>query len=143
VEKKADKMQKKIDALNAQAWELRFANTTQSLSYSVKAENLARKSDYRGGQVYALYLQAVCQNILSQYPVALQRLDLALSLCDDQICSKRRAEILNALGVAYQKTGRYDKSLAHLLEAEAMLSEDESPRQNAVVKTTSQTFTAI
>jgi tetratricopeptide (TPR) repeat protein len=123
-----------IDAHNAEGWAIRFSDTKRALEIGEWCEKRSQKIKHRSGRIFSLYLQSVCQNIFSNYPAALRLLERAQSLVSEETSIQQRAEILNGLGVVYQKIGQYDKSLSALFEAQSLLSASAQTRLKVVIK---------
>lgn len=110
-----------VDALNAQAWELRHRDTAEALRLSHAAHALALALDYQQGLCHALLRWSLCEYILGRPPATvLGRLQASLSLAE--VLGDQRCQIdgLNLLAAVQADRGEQAQSLQTYAQCAAL-----------------------
>lgn len=87
-----------IDALNAQAWELRNSNPQEGMPLAVRAREEARAAGYVRGEALALRSAGACRCMLEDYDAALAELEAARRLFEGLGDRSGKATSLNWIG---------------------------------------------
>jgi diguanylate cyclase (GGDEF)-like protein len=107
-----DDVRARIDALNEQAWPIRFSDDVRAESLAREALRLAEAVDDRVGIALALRTLAAQQfYIRSDYDRAEAQLVRALELLDGAGENRGRPDLLNSLGAIHRRGGRYAEAM--------------------------------
>jgi diguanylate cyclase (GGDEF)-like protein len=114
----------RIDALNDEAWRLRFTDRERADALAREARGLAEAAEYGAGIALALRTLAVHRYYFaSDYEGALDFLRRALSLLESAGEVRGRADVLNGIGYVYVRRGMHlDGVRLHLAALEIQRS---------------------
>jgi len=104
---------KKIDTLNKQAWEFRYADTDKSLIISQEALEQSSKAKYTKGTAYAKLNLGICQFLRSENQEALELLTGALKYFEKHEHEKGLSLALTFIGNIYEGFGDYETALRY------------------------------
>ena len=114
----------RIDALNDEAWPLRFVDQARARGLATQALELAESVDYPVGVALALRTLAAQDHYFhADYDGALRLLERAQALLDAAGEARGRADVLNGIGNVYVRHGRHDDAVRLHLEALALQRE--------------------
>lgn len=108
-----------VDALNAEAFELRLSDTPRALQLARQAHEQALAIDHPRGLAYALLRWSLCEFILGHPVAPLQaRLDRAHSLLEALGETDGHLDALNLQALIHERLGSYEQAL--LLQQQAL-----------------------
>jgi diguanylate cyclase (GGDEF)-like protein len=108
----------RIDALNDDAWPIRFSDRERAETLAREALGLAEAAEYPAGIALALRTLGVQrQHFKSDYEGALDLLDRALALLDEAGEVRGRADVLNGIGHVHLRQGEHARAVGLHLEA--------------------------
>lgn len=110
-------LEEQVDALNDQAWSLRYTDTTSAIELSGTAYQLAQQIGYKRGLAYSLRNEGTCSQILAQYEDALIKSIEALGLFEEENDAQGQASVLNTIGISYENLGAFANALDYYLES--------------------------
>jgi diguanylate cyclase (GGDEF)-like protein len=115
----------RIDALNDEAWPIRFTVQDRAAELAHAALLLGEESEYALGIAMALRTLATQQFYFrSDYEGAEERLRRALALLDGAGEARGRGDLLNALGAVHRRNGRHAEAMRlHLAALEMQRAE--------------------
>lgn len=101
-----------VDALNAEAFELRMSDTPRALQLAQQAHEQALAIDHPRGLAYALLRWSLCEFILGHPVAPLQaRLDRAHSLLEALGETDGHLDALNLQALIHERLGSYEQAL--------------------------------
>jgi diguanylate cyclase (GGDEF)-like protein len=107
----------RVDALNHRAEAQLTLDARRAFEFASEARQLAEHCGYRGGRATALYNQALCAQLQSDYEAALPLFRFALDLYEELGDQASVANTWRATGFAYDDLGDYAKALDYHLRA--------------------------
>jgi len=110
-------IEEQVDALNDQAWSLRYTDTASAIELSGTAYQLAQQVGYKRGLAYSLRNEGMCSQILAQYEDALIKSIEALGLFEEEGDVQGQASVLNTIGISYENLGAFANALDYYLES--------------------------
>jgi diguanylate cyclase (GGDEF)-like protein len=114
----SDSARERIDALNDEAWRLRFTERERAEALANEALALAEAEGYAVGTALALRTLGVQRYYFdSDYEGALRWLERALSLLDAAGETRGRGDVLNGIGHVHMSQGDYAHATRLYLEA--------------------------
>ncbi len=111
----------KVGILNRVASEFKESNIDSSLYYTLKAEGLSKKIDYKEGLANSAINQGNVNIILSDYPQAKRHFQKAKGIFEDLLDEDEDSKVFiyglarcySSLGVIYSQEGNYYEALDH------------------------------
>ncbi len=101
-----------IDALLAEAWKLRYANTRKSLVISNQALQLSQKQPYKTGEMYARLYIAATSFLLSRENM-LEELLESVKFFEQMPEEKGLPVAYNTTGNVYENIGKYNEAITY------------------------------
>lgn len=95
------------------AFYLYNSNQKESLEYSDQAFELAKKLNYRKGQMNALYKRAIALYAKGDYPAAIKAAEASLKVADEISYDAGKYFCYNILGIIYRSTSNADMALEY------------------------------
>ena len=103
--------QKKIDALNDHAWELRIACGEKALQFAERASKLATKCNYRKGLADSYRTMAFVHAMKGEYSDAMSLSSQAQAVYEDIYDKHGQSVTLDIMGVVQRKLADYSEAL--------------------------------
>lgn len=120
----ADDARRRVDDLNRQAETVYYKDVRQALEINRRAEEAARRIDYRDGLAISLLQQGYCNQQLANNELALRQLLEAFPLFEQSRHTAGEVNSLKLIGDIYHQTGGYTDALAYyfksLIKAEVL-----------------------
>jgi diguanylate cyclase (GGDEF)-like protein len=108
----------RIDALNDEAWSLRFTDRERAESLVTLALTLAEAEDYKVGIALALRTLGVQRNYFaSDHEGAHEFFQRALALLDAAVETRGRGDVLSGMGYVHLRRGEYGQAMHLHLQA--------------------------
>jgi diguanylate cyclase (GGDEF)-like protein len=108
----------RIDALNDEAWRLRFTDRERADALAREARDLAEAAEYTAGVALVLRTLGVQRNyFVSDHAGALELLQRAYTLLDQAGETRGRGDVLSGIGYVHMRRGEYARALQLHLQA--------------------------
>jgi signal transduction histidine kinase len=107
---------RKVDDLNARAWEVHITDPKLGLELSMEAKRLAEENNYKKGLAYAIRNIGVSHRYLSNLEIALSHSLQALDLFMQMEDKNGEAQAYVSIGAIYYYMGDFDRSLDYFLK---------------------------
>jgi diguanylate cyclase (GGDEF)-like protein len=108
----------RIDALNDEAWRLRFTDRERADALAREARGLAEAAEYGAGIALALRTLGVQRNYFaSDHAGALELLQQAYALLDQAGETRGRGDVLSGIGYVHMRRGEYAHAMQLHLQA--------------------------
>jgi len=124
---------KKIEKLNAFAFETRTSNPGSSLNYSGLSLSLSIKAGYKTGEINALLLMGMVYKNIGAYEKAMASYFNAMRVADETGDKQRVSSCLNNIGSVFQLQGNYSKAL-HYYQLSMNIEEDYGNKEQLSIR---------
>ena len=104
-------LRKRIDLMNALAWDIRRVNSEQSLSLCREAYRLSEEAGYDTGFAESYLCMAIHDGYADNHDEALRKCRRVQQIFESQNHTDGRIKVYNSFGYSYSKLGKYDKAL--------------------------------